>query len=131
MEQEAIDERMLKTGTVPVSDEVNRLPAAANGESMLKQVSVLCARTILTLASSQRQITRATRRRRRGRRVEKAAGGDGHVEEHDHLLNLAQGDDTHTFQLWGLFPSPFSFSAHHGRRRCELSNSISVGSLLF
>ncbi|KAL9624570.1 MAG: hypothetical protein Q9160_001234 [Pyrenula sp. 1 TL-2023] len=32
MEQEAIDERMLKTGTVPVSDEVNRLPAAANGE---------------------------------------------------------------------------------------------------
>jgi len=26
---------MLKTGTVPVSDEIHRLPAAANGESML------------------------------------------------------------------------------------------------
>ena len=33
LEQEAMDERMLKTGTVPVNDQVNRLPAAANGES--------------------------------------------------------------------------------------------------
>lgn len=32
LEQEQIDERMLKTGTVPVADEINRLPAAANGE---------------------------------------------------------------------------------------------------
>lgn len=28
---------MLKTGTVPVSDEIHRLPAAANGESKLQQ----------------------------------------------------------------------------------------------
>lgn len=33
LEQESMDERMLKTGTVPVNDQVNRLPAAANGES--------------------------------------------------------------------------------------------------
>lgn len=32
LEQEQIDERMLKTGTVPVHDEINRLPNAANGE---------------------------------------------------------------------------------------------------
>jgi len=32
LEQEAIDVRMLKTGTVPVADQINRLPAAANGE---------------------------------------------------------------------------------------------------
>lgn len=32
LEQEAIDEQMLKTGTVPVADQLNRLPAAANGE---------------------------------------------------------------------------------------------------
>ena len=32
LEQEQIDERMLKTGTVPVHDEINRLPSAANGE---------------------------------------------------------------------------------------------------
>ena len=31
MEQEQIDERMLKGGVVPVSDEIHRLPAAANG----------------------------------------------------------------------------------------------------
>jgi len=32
LEQEALDNKMLKTGTVPVSDEIHRLPAAANGE---------------------------------------------------------------------------------------------------
>ncbi|KKY17533.1 putative snf7 family protein [Phaeomoniella chlamydospora] len=32
LEQEAMDERMIKTGSVPVNDELNRLPAAANGE---------------------------------------------------------------------------------------------------
>jgi len=32
LEQEALDDRMLKTGSVPVSDEIHRLPAAANGE---------------------------------------------------------------------------------------------------
>lgn len=32
LEQEQLDDKMLKTGTVPVSDEIHRLPAAANGE---------------------------------------------------------------------------------------------------
>lgn len=32
LEQEVMDERMLKTGTVPVADQITRLPAAANGE---------------------------------------------------------------------------------------------------
>ncbi|KAK6579604.1 hypothetical protein PZA11_007840 [Diplocarpon coronariae] len=32
LEQEHLDNKMLKTGTVPVSDEVHRLPAAGNGE---------------------------------------------------------------------------------------------------
>ncbi|EAS32944.3 SNF7 family protein [Coccidioides immitis RS] len=32
LEQEAIDERMLKTGTVPVGDRLDSLPVAANGE---------------------------------------------------------------------------------------------------
>lgn len=32
MEQEAMDERMLHTGTVPVADQLNRLPAPANAE---------------------------------------------------------------------------------------------------
>ncbi|GAM39037.1 SNF7 family protein [Talaromyces pinophilus] len=32
LEQEAIDERMVKTGTIPVADQLNRLPVAGNGE---------------------------------------------------------------------------------------------------
>ncbi|KAH8697088.1 SNF7 family protein [Talaromyces proteolyticus] len=32
LEQEAMDAKMLKTGTVPVADQLERLPAAANGE---------------------------------------------------------------------------------------------------
>lgn len=32
MEQEALDDKMLKTGNIPVTDTLHRLPAAANGE---------------------------------------------------------------------------------------------------
>ena len=35
MEQEALDEKMLKTGTVPVADSLNRLPAGPNGVGKL------------------------------------------------------------------------------------------------
>lgn len=35
LEQEQLDDKMLKTGTVPVSDEIHRLPAVSNGESKL------------------------------------------------------------------------------------------------
>lgn len=33
LEQENLDEKMLKTGTVPVADGLSRMPKAANGES--------------------------------------------------------------------------------------------------
>ena len=33
LQQEQLDEQMLGTGSVPVSDAIQRLPAAANGES--------------------------------------------------------------------------------------------------
>lgn len=33
LQQEQLDEKMLKTGTLPVSDKVNRLPTVAQGES--------------------------------------------------------------------------------------------------
>jgi len=32
LEQEQLDNKMLKTGTVPMADEIHRMPAAANGE---------------------------------------------------------------------------------------------------
>jgi len=35
MQQEELDTKMLKTGTVPVSDQVNRLPTPAQGEREL------------------------------------------------------------------------------------------------
>jgi charged multivesicular body protein 4A/B len=38
LEQEQLDNKMLKTGTVPVSDEIHRLPAAANGERKLYHI---------------------------------------------------------------------------------------------
>jgi len=42
MQQEALDEQMIKTGTVPVSDAVHKLPAAANGPSKLPLHSLCC-----------------------------------------------------------------------------------------
>lgn len=35
LEQEQLDDKMLKTGSVPVADEIHRLPAVSNGESEL------------------------------------------------------------------------------------------------
>jgi charged multivesicular body protein 4 len=42
LEQEQLDNQMLKTGNVPVTDEVHKLPAAANGESKLGSIFI-CA----------------------------------------------------------------------------------------
>ncbi|KAL5047996.1 vacuolar-sorting protein snf7 [Aspergillus fruticulosus] len=39
MEQEAMDERMLHTGTVPLADQLNRLPAPANAERSRLQLT--------------------------------------------------------------------------------------------
>jgi charged multivesicular body protein 4 len=48
LEQEQLDNQMLKTGTVPVSDDVHRLPAVSNGESKSSTTSrVLTANGLL------------------------------------------------------------------------------------
>ena len=47
LEQEQLDNKMLKTGTLPVSDKIHRLPAAANGERMYTKVKML-AEALLT-----------------------------------------------------------------------------------
>ena len=46
LEQENLDEKMLKTGTVPVADSLNRMPKAANGEREYSPF-LLCAMEIL------------------------------------------------------------------------------------
>lgn len=38
LEQEAVDNKMLGTGTVPVSDQVNRLPTVSNGECKFQEL---------------------------------------------------------------------------------------------
>lgn len=84
LEQEAMDERMLHTGTVPVADQLNRLPAAANGErkSPLYEIDLSPRKpSNLILNYSQRQI-KGTRGRRRGSRTGEAACGDGHGINH-------------------------------------------------
>lgn len=74
MEQEAMDERMLKSGSVPVGGEVSRLPSVTNGPS--KWISGRCSEMCVNMDCSTRQ---SPGRRRRGRRASEAASGDGDV----------------------------------------------------
>lgn len=78
LQQEQLDEQMLKTGTVPVSDQIQRVPAVPAGDSKPRRASVANAVTILTQCHSQGQDTccRGGRRRRGAAQV---AGGNGHV----------------------------------------------------
>lgn len=77
MQQEQLDEQMLKTGNVPVLDEVHKMPTPANTERTFH--SQLCGFTpILTYRSCVEQEA-GNRRGRRGSRTPQAAGGDGHV----------------------------------------------------
>jgi charged multivesicular body protein 4 len=53
MQQEQLDEQMIRTGTVPVSDAVHKLPAAANGPSKSLRYPVLyCYDEILQKVSN-------------------------------------------------------------------------------
>lgn len=82
LEQEQLDNQMLKTGTVPVSDEVHKLPAAVNGESKFTEDCI--SEDLLLTVTSQRQSARYCGGRRGGR-ASKAAGRDGYV-----ILELAR-----------------------------------------
>lgn len=90
LEQEQIDERMLKTGTVPVHDDIGRMPAVGNGESTFTRFH--CARATwatcvvacghMTLMNAniifhsqiRQTANRYPRRRRRGGRVGETPG---------------------------------------------------------
>lgn len=73
MQQEQLDEQMLKTGTMPVSDQIQSVPAAPNGASKLPLVLTFIPDIILTTANSQRQGTGGSRGRRGGG-AQKVAG---------------------------------------------------------
>ena len=42
LQQEELDNKMLKTGTVPVSDQIQRMPAVSTGQSKYKQNVIGC-----------------------------------------------------------------------------------------
>lgn len=64
LEQEAMDERMLKTGTVPVADQINRLPAAANGEREFTPTPFLCQ----TVSNNDQPRTKRSKPRKKTRK---------------------------------------------------------------
>lgn len=115
LEQENLDEKMLKTGTVPVADSLNRLPKAANGERKSihthhlphqpypskekkgKEERRETRQTNDPNTNSQRQIESAGRRRRRGGRVAEAAGRDGHVKTVWRIKTSNRGGSNHFF----------------------------------
>lgn len=81
LQQEELDNKMLNTGTVPVHDQVNRLPNVATGEGMLETPPNhhhLLYTDQLPHSQGQGTGTRPRGRRRRGRATE-TAGRDGHV----------------------------------------------------
>lgn len=86
MQQEQLDEQMTRTGTVPVSDAVHKLPAAANGPRKLfsfahhiRGTSQPLGKPKLTWCFSQGQGSGGGGRRRRGGASE-IASRDGHVD---------------------------------------------------
>ena len=104
-----MDANLLRTGAVP-QDEIQRLPAAANGPSKLppyssphgltvrrgkkalRPIREKPSRLILTflLLSSQRQSPRpASRRRGRRSRVGQTTSGDGNVDIEAHLPTIS------------------------------------------
>ena len=64
LEQENLDEKMLKTGTMPVADSLNRLPKAANGEREFFYPPTL---QIIIVEGKERKLDRLTRRTVKGK----------------------------------------------------------------
>jgi charged multivesicular body protein 4 len=85
MQQEALDEQMTKTGTVPVSDTIHKLPAAANGprksfySCLAFRQGVGNAEQRTSGTNRRRSQGQGCRGRRRGRGTAEAASRDGYV----------------------------------------------------
>ena len=87
LEQEAMDERMLNTGPVPVNTQLDRLPAAGTSDREYPSLPWQIQQKILTPNSKQRQ-GKTSRRRRRGSRAGQAARGNGHVASPSLLTHM-------------------------------------------
>lgn len=79
LQQERLDEQMLKTGSVPVSDQIQRVPAVpGDSESYFPWPVAIYDVYILTRVDSQGKDGRCRRGRRRGGAAQ-TAGRDGYV----------------------------------------------------
>lgn len=78
LEQEALDERMIKTGTVPVTGELDKMPAVSTGPGKEQTMSILYG----NFGNADRCFCSAgppSTGRRRGGRVTEVTGRDGYV----------------------------------------------------
>jgi hypothetical protein len=112
LQQEQLDERMLKTGSVPVSDQIQRMPSAPS-KCRLDILSGKFMRKLLMfiLHSEEHCIGRGGRR---GGRAAETAGRDGHVSRGIVLDRLGRSllhFWVRARVLYTLLPSSF-------RRRC-------------
>jgi len=67
LEQENLDEKMLKTGTVPMADGLSRMPNAANGASELSSCLSIIWDVVANVAQSKGRRKRQWRRKMRKR----------------------------------------------------------------
>lgn len=123
LQQEQLDERMLKTGSVPVSDQIQRMPNAPSKSRGLLLVYVKPCGSLTSFDSKEHAYGRG--RRRRGRAAE-TAGGDGHVRS-GALLDLPAGGVhfeyssragmrffTDLLSIWPIFAMQLSDAASKG-----------------
>lgn len=92
LRQEELDQKMLETGTVPVSDAINRLPAVGKTERKSFRTRVLNLR--LTVCSERKGA--GDRGGRRGSRTQEATSRDGHVSAESWRRSLCLGTDIGT-----------------------------------
>lgn len=79
LEQEAIDAKMVNTGKIPVGTPLDQLPAAGNTQ---RGWSLFHCVVSFTLTEQSSPPNGCPARRRRGSRIGKAAGRNGHVTAH-------------------------------------------------
>lgn len=81
LQQEELDNKMLKTGNVPVSDQLSRLPNRPVGESESRHFHICVQSEALLLTFPLCSQEQCTDRIRRGRRAAKAASRNGNVRK--------------------------------------------------
>ena len=126
LQQEQLDERMLKTGSVPVSDQINRMPSAPSKFLESTMGKVLSKDMLTNLHSKEHCVGRGGGR---GGRAAEIAGRDGHVKEGHHLSDRLGGVKHFLGVSRVLYTLIALFSHHYGgavlpQSLCEVEIAI-------